>query len=236
MELNFISKNNIDALVIDNVLPKGVFDSAVKELNYIIDNVEFNHASIIATAAKHNVDKKILLSKRNGVFFNDLVGEDKLFKEVKDCVYLRNYSLVIEELTKCKNRGTLPPMFNFYLSTELDFTLMGYYKVGDYYKPHCDKSIFTSVFFIFNEPKKFDGGNLILHDLDYEVEYKNNRMVIFPSWVTHEVTKIENNYIQLPLKDCRYTYSTFHTNAVRVSVIKDENGSVVCKASDEIVN
>jgi len=67
------------------------------------------------------------------------------------------------------------------------------YSDGDYYLPHIDESLYTSVLWLNKEPKEYEGGNFIFHFEDgstEEVETKNNRMVLFPSFYKHEVKPV----------------------------------------------
>jgi predicted 2-oxoglutarate/Fe(II)-dependent dioxygenase YbiX len=46
------------------------------------------------------------------------------------------------------------------------------------------------VFWAFSEPKQFNGGELVLDDIDFTVEMKNNSAILFPSKSRHSVNKI----------------------------------------------
>lgn len=79
---------------------------------------------------------------------------------------------------------------NFTCNT--DTTLLSYYENNDYYKPHYDLAVVTVLTWFFREPKCFDGGDLILWDQDekHVIEVMNNRTVVIPSFLIHEVTPI----------------------------------------------
>lgn len=70
-------------------------------------------------------------------------------------------------------------------------TLLSYYEDGGYYKPHFDICTLTAVTHVFKEPRRFDGGELIFPDFDYNVGIVNNRTIIFPSAVNHEVADVK---------------------------------------------
>lgn len=86
-------------------------------------------------------------------------------------------------------------LFRYLNSCNEDITLINYYENGDYYKQHHDMSVYTVLSYFYKEPKKFTGGNLILHDYNIEIEVKNNMVIYMPSILVHEVTPIimENN-------------------------------------------
>jgi Rps23 Pro-64 3,4-dihydroxylase Tpa1-like proline 4-hydroxylase len=69
-----------------------------------------------------------------------------------------------------------------------DFTsLVSYYEDGDYYEPHRDSSLFTSVTFLKKEESKFTGGQLNFPEYNLSIDPKNNTTIIFPSIVEHQV-------------------------------------------------
>jgi Rps23 Pro-64 3,4-dihydroxylase Tpa1-like proline 4-hydroxylase len=70
-----------------------------------------------------------------------------------------------------------------------DSTLVSYYEDGDYYKPHRDKSILTAIYYIWDEPKRFTGGELYFGNLEILIE--NNSLLIFPSITEHEVRPVQ---------------------------------------------
>lgn len=71
-----------------------------------------------------------------------------------------------------------------------DETSFSYYEDGDSYKSHADGYILTSLFWTYKEPKRFSGGKFIFSDYNHEIEVKNNKMLIFPSCIMHEVTPV----------------------------------------------
>lgn len=77
-----------------------------------------------------------------------------------------------------------------FMTTE-DNTLISYYEDSQYYKRHNDQGVMTALTWFYKEPKAFFGGDLIFSDFNkHTVELKNNRAVLFPSFVFHEVEEI----------------------------------------------
>ena len=73
------------------------------------------------------------------------------------------------------------------------------YNKGAHYKPHIDvqwetnpeSSIFDrklSVSILLNDPSEFKGGDLIIEG--QKIEMRRGSMVVFPSYVPHEVTRV----------------------------------------------
>lgn len=87
------------------------------------------------------------------------------------------------------------------LYTKTGSVLLSAYADGDYYGSHIDVdmgSIITAVLMLNLDEQRFSGGDLIIGPDTYP--FKNNRLIVFPSCVEHEVTKIKldsNKYEKL---------------------------------------
>ena len=64
------------------------------------------------------------------------------------------------------------------------------YVNGDDYKKHRDNSCATCLIWLCKEPQKFKGGDIYFEELDKKIEFKNNRMVMFPGWALHQVSPV----------------------------------------------
>ena len=91
-----------------------------------------------------------------------------------------------------------------------DTTLLSCYDFdGSEYKLHNDKSYLTCLTWFYQEPKKYEGGDLILkdeHDI-VMIESLNNRLLIFPSIIQHQVTPLKFNGTKMT--DGRYCMTQF---------------------------
>lgn len=70
---------------------------------------------------------------------------------------------------------------------------VGYYENGDSYEAHRDNACFTCLSYLYKTPKKFEGGSLKFVDYNIECECENNSLVIFPSYIRHQVDPIKLN-------------------------------------------
>jgi Rps23 Pro-64 3,4-dihydroxylase Tpa1-like proline 4-hydroxylase len=70
-------------------------------------------------------------------------------------------------------------------SMNSESTLVSYYENSGHYKPHTDECVLTAIYYIWDEPKTFEGGDLYFGN--FKVPITNNCLLIFPSWTTHEV-------------------------------------------------
>jgi len=67
--------------------------------------------------------------------------------------------------------------------------MISYFENSDYYEPHHDCACITVLSWLYREPRRFSGGDLIIEN-DLKVDCLNNRTIVFPSILKHEVTKI----------------------------------------------
>ena len=87
--------------------------------------------------------------------------------------------------------------------------LINYYENSNYYKPHKDQGFFTGLHWFFREPKKFEGGEFIFSDYDKKIKVENNKMLIFPSQILHEVTPVKMEAEDVGKKLGRWSITSF---------------------------
>jgi Rps23 Pro-64 3,4-dihydroxylase Tpa1-like proline 4-hydroxylase len=174
------------------------------ELNFIFDELNFlNNPYIFETPEQTGSSQSDnVLKKRNkGIWISDFyknVSKSSLWRLSRKV--LENNVLEYSEL-HFSNRAVL--------NTNYSDILLSYYENQDYYEPHTDASTVTVLFWFFKEPKSFEGGNLLFGDTDELIEVKNNSMIMFPSWATHSVTKIEMDEKFMNKKLGRYCLTMF---------------------------
>jgi hypothetical protein len=81
-------------------------------------------------------------------------------------------------------------IFRYLVNSTKDSTLVSYYEESDNYPPHTDQGCFTSITWLYKDPKRFTGGNFVFNEYEYEIPLQNNCMVIFPSIMLHSVTPV----------------------------------------------
>ena len=164
----------------------------------------------------HELDLFLPPEKTGGAFIDD----DQLLKKND------GYFLIPEHIPDTKIKCLYDTLYKVFQGTTYEYAatnvwtqsilnttrtsfLVSYYEDGDYYNPHKDTSMFTVLIWFYKEPKKFSGGNLFLHDLEHEVEVKNNRLIIIPGRALHSVSPVllsEENQNQ---RNGRYCLSLF---------------------------
>ena len=124
--------------------------------------------------------------KRNKGIFLDTVYTEPHFSDILEISNRRlgEYLSLVHEEAKDSN------WFFKYLNTCSVKTTLAYYEEGDYYKAHKDLALLTAITWVYEEPKRFKGGNVTFPDHDLTVEVDNNTTVIFPGCIPHQVSEV----------------------------------------------
>jgi Rps23 Pro-64 3,4-dihydroxylase Tpa1-like proline 4-hydroxylase len=175
------SKSN-DFLVIDDFYTENEQIDIWKELDFLTYDRKLMPPEETGTA--HDLDTGKPLKQNSAIFLDSIYARRELSNILT--INRKLFSKeIVDEFVGMDN------CFKYIHHTNYDATLISYYEEKDYYKAHTDSSILTYLYWCHKEPKKFEGGDLILPELDEGITYKNNRLVIFPSWRLHEVTPIK---------------------------------------------
>ena len=145
------------------------------------------------------------LKKSNADIFLNGLYKKEFFSNYLPLVNKPLEMLDIENLIKEDNN------LSFIDTKNKGKTLLSYAQDGDYYESHKDESKYTLIFWLFKEPKCFEGGDLYLNDIDFKVEIKNNMGIIIPGNITHTVEKVKmiNDYTLFDGSG-RFSFSTFY--------------------------
>jgi len=106
-------------------------------------------------------------------------------------------------------KEAMPLHHHNFIGTNTDSTFIGYYDKGKYYKPHHDGTQFTCLIWLYKQPKRFFGGNTRIVPIDATIECISNRMLLFPSYLQHEVTKVSSKD-DIPFGYGRYGITHFY--------------------------
>jgi len=178
MELNYI-QDGIDALVIDNFYPKDYLSIVLKECKKLIPKM----LSPEDTGGALNESNESYIKENRGIFID---SNNKIFLLSADITTSERLKNSLIEFN---------PMWKLYSTMNSASTLVSYYSDSDYYDKHVDYALFTILTWVNNEPKKFSGGDLTLYStfdkVSANIEYRNNRAVIFPSCTPHSVSAVK---------------------------------------------
>ena len=101
-----------------------------------------------------------------------------------------NRKLFTDEDINKSIRDTHPSNDNQYKCINRDLTLLNRYSNTQEYAPHTDSATFTAITILLHKPKQVAGGDFNFPDYDISFGCKNNSCLIFPSWVSHSVSKL----------------------------------------------
>lgn len=150
------------------------------------------------------VDGQKVFKKTNKALFLDVLYT---FRDISNILH-HNKKVWKDEFTKrCTDAHYI---FNYLRMCNSDTTLVSYYEGGDHYDAHADVGAITMLTWLYKEPKQFTGGELSFADFNYPIELKNNRMLLFPACVHHEVSAVTMNPSIVPFTGFgRYVITTF---------------------------
>jgi Rps23 Pro-64 3,4-dihydroxylase Tpa1-like proline 4-hydroxylase len=126
----------------------------------------------------------------------------------------KNLAIDFEKLLWSKEmrqifQDTHDGLFNAALSTNSSDLLLSKYENGDHYEWHRDYChLLTINYMLAKEPLQFEGGEFLIGNWDsqettHTIEFKNNRLIIFPSRAFHKVVPVKN--LQCGSENARFT-------------------------------
>jgi Rps23 Pro-64 3,4-dihydroxylase Tpa1-like proline 4-hydroxylase len=188
-------------LVIDDFLKDDELKNVWLELDFLTNK------SIMLPPEKYNSarDKltNVILKKNNVIFLDDIYQNRETSNILTN--FKKLYSKEVVDIIE-----DLPNEFKYFKFVGHDRTFISYYEDSDYYKPHVDQAVLTCLYWCNKSPKSFEGGNLTIGDEQTQIEYKNNRLVIFPSYNIHSVNVIKMAEDNIPFSGYgRYTITKF---------------------------
>lgn len=197
MKIKFLKKP-FPHVIVKNFLTqkqyKEVFDEVI-QLIPLMEGPEITGAASTST--------KGILKKGKGIFLDDFFID---LKRAESRI-LVNFTKLFDEKIMSKLQDADYFFKYYYPITTRDFTLLQMYGDGDHYLPHADTCLFSSITLLHKEPKKYEGGELLFTDYDYNVNLNSNDTVIFPSRIVHEVLKVTSS--SQDITDNRFTITKF---------------------------
>jgi Rps23 Pro-64 3,4-dihydroxylase Tpa1-like proline 4-hydroxylase len=188
------------AIVIDNWYSKEEYTQVLRECQFCAD---YLNDPVTSGSATKNGE---VLKKNKAMFIGELFSSfNKSF--------IAKHSFKKYEESFISSCISIDPLYYYLENTNQHDLLISYYEESDYYKAHRDNGVLTMLTWIYEDPKAFNGGNLILKDSNdnvvEEIECISNRTVIFPPFMLHEVSPISMEEKDLNQKKGRFTISHF---------------------------
>lgn len=143
--------------------------------------------------------------KQNSAVFLDYIYQKRNFSSILPLLQEKLLSNEIKNKLIEKN-----DIFNNLNAVNQHATLISYYEDSDYYNPHFDASVLSTLTYIFKEPKNFNGGDISFYykNNKFTINVENNLSIVFPSGYFHEVSSV-NMIDQNILMSGRYCLSMF---------------------------
>ena len=220
-----VSKNT-NKIVIDKIKQDWViqaYDDTRGTPHIIIDNWynEKELKSVWHELEFYNLQKNVIKAEKTKDVAQDTKGNAKsnALRYYLDTFYTsfgQKISPIMTSLYKQRSsqfkqivKQAMPLHYRNFCVTNTDNTMVSYYDKGKYYKPHSDSLQFTCLIWLFKEPKKFKGGDLKLIPAKQTIKCVSNRMLFFPSYLRHQVTKLSSDK-KIPFGEGRYCITHFY--------------------------
>ena len=170
-----IRQEPIPYMLVKNYFSEDDVEKMLKELRFLTPKMEF-HDGV-------NLDK--------GHKKNTQINLDKLYETRKTSNILNVMDKIYDDSELVKNLKNTSWFYEVWGYTNLDQTFVAYYEDTDYYKAHRDIAVVSMMYWLWEEPKSFTGGDIHLTDYDIEIPLERNQLMVMPSSTKHAVTSIK---------------------------------------------
>ena len=183
-----------------------------KRKGYVRDNIEFiPHTEPIPYLLVKNyfddVDIELMLKELrfltpkmtysppkdmpDGTKQNNQINLDNLYEDRETSNIMNVMNKIYDDSKLIQTLNDMSWFYKVWGYTNTDATFVAYYENTDYYKAHRDISIISIMYWLWEEPKSFTGGNVHLTDYDIEIPLERNQLMIMPSSINHAVDTIK---------------------------------------------
>ena len=192
----------LPVIVIDQFYSNDACERIWQELCFLNNGSEKLHPPEVTGGAwKESAGTKVYLKENKGLFLDEVYKNHKISDILVETGKIFSPEIVKELIDR-------HIFFKYVKDSTADKTLMSYYENSDHYLPHGDVATVTFVSWFFKKPKAFEGGDLVIEE-ELNIECFNNRIVIFPSILSHGVTPVTISE-DFSNKNCgRYAISKF---------------------------
>jgi len=201
--MKIVEKIKVDcnyALVMDNWYSPEEYDKALEECKFMTPYLLEPEKSGTAKDKEGNP-----LKNNRAAFLSDVFSQFNTSFIGKSSINLY-HSNILEKLASEDN------IYSYLFDCNAHDCLVSYYEEAAYYEAHSDSATITMLTWLYDIPKSFEGGDLILINKDNTtagvIECVPNRAVIFPSYMKHQVTEVKMKEVTDKNKG-RYTISQF---------------------------
>jgi len=205
MEFSYIG-DGIDAIIIDNFYS----EEQLKEIHH---ELKFLTKPSIMVDDRDKLEAAVDL-QGNFITTKSGVWVDHVFRDWKHSALIRYPMENFSKKETTEKILSYNSLFSLFYHCNVRNHLLSYYENAGYYSKHTDSAVFTVLNYFHTEPKQFNGGDITLYSRGETkkatIECRENRVVIIPSYIVHEVSTIEMTSNKLS-GDGRYCCSIFLT-------------------------
>ena len=173
------STKTLPYLVVDNYFSEIEVRSMLNELHTLRPKMEYQEPEIYDGTDPIDTKK------------NRSISLDSVYNSREDSYIMRTLHNIYQDKHLEKKLKSLSWFYDAINHVNLDSTFASYYENSDYYKRHKDISVISIMYWLWEEPKSFEGGDIYFPDFDEKISVKRNRFVIMPSSTSHEVDSIK---------------------------------------------
>lgn len=173
-------------MIVEELFSEQEIKIILDECNYINENIGFSTPQETNTA--YYEDGFTPKRKSSSVFLDELVSTKGRYMSS----ILKILDSKISDSDILDKYIDINPANTIIRNTNFHFTLLNYYEENDHYDFHRDSNVFTILHIIYEEPKSFQGGDIVfrVNGKELFIQSKNNLSIIFPSPYEHKVTSI----------------------------------------------
>jgi len=169
-------KEPIPYLLVKNYFDDKDIELMLKELRFLTPKMKF-------------IDGKNLPSKDHKK--NTQINLDDLYKNRETSNILNTMNKIYDDSKLIQTLKDMSWFYQVWGYTNIDNTFVAYYENSDYYKAHRDISVVSIMYWLWEKPKSFEGGNIHLTDYDIEIPLERNQLMIMPSSLNHAVDPVK---------------------------------------------
>jgi len=171
-----IHQQPIPYMLVKDYFSEEDIEQMLKELRFLTPKMYFEDGTNLPTKDhKKNVQ----------------IGLDKLYETRKTSNILNVMDKIYVDSELINNLKIASWFYDVWQYTNSDNTFVAYYEDSDYYKAHRDIAVISLMYWLWEEPKSFEGGNVHLTDYDIEIPLERNQLMVMPSSLNHAVDPIK---------------------------------------------
>ena len=171
-----IHQQPIPYMLVKNYFSEDDIEHMFRELRFLTPKMKFTDGTDLPTKDhKKNVQ----------------INLDKLYENRETSNILNVMNKIYDDSELINNLKIASWFYEVWGYTNIDQTFVAYYEDTDYYKAHRDIAVISLMYWLWEEPKSFTGGNVHLTDYDIEIPLERNQLMIMPSCTLHQVSEVK---------------------------------------------